>query len=117
MAPTLSQISDFLREARKAAGFKQITAAPAAGVGYGVVTNSEQSGDVMASNFIALVMTYGAEEALVKQIREWRAESRQSNGAATLAANHGKGGTRTLPRAPLKPIVKAKSDQEKRRPR
>lgn len=80
MPPDASQISRWLKDRRTAAGLTQLKAADAAQVGYGVVTNSEQGGEVLGSNFIALVMAYNAEEALVKQIREWRAAPRQSQG-------------------------------------
>lgn len=73
-----SQISDWLgawlRERRVAAGYPtQLSTVGKLPVTYGVVTSAEQGRPPELANFLNLVIAYGAEEALVKQIREWRA--------------------------------------------
>lgn len=82
MALSASQIRLFLKVAREATGLTQEKAARRADVGLGVVTNAEQTGSMMAENFLALVIGYGAEEALVNQIRKWRAANGQTVAAS-----------------------------------
>lgn len=95
MAVDPSQIRSWIRTARERAGLTQEKAAQRAGVGLGVVTNSEHKGSMMAENFLTLVITYGAEDALVNQLREWR------NGGGEDDTGQGVGPDSPVPHSPL----------------
>lgn len=86
MPPSESQISHWLKAARLRAGLTQIQAAQKAGVGYSVVTNSEQTGAIMAVNLIALVLAYDAAEAFMNQLGRWQGASGEVATATPVAS-------------------------------
>lgn len=81
MAPDASQISRWLKAARQRAGLTQFDAANQAGVSYGVVTNSEQTGAIMAVNLVALLVAYDAAQDFVNQLAIWESASGEAPAA------------------------------------
>lgn len=109
----------WLQTMRKRAGLTQEQAAQRSGVSISVVRDVEQTGsppDLV--NFLPLVMAYRAEDALVNQIREWRAADGQAVGGNGDGGQGGGGATAgrrgPITDPPTRPAPKATGGRSQR---
>lgn len=112
-----SQIGNWLRDARKRARLTQHQAAHGSGVGYGVVTSSEQGRAPELLNFLRLVVYYGAEKALLTLLQAEQSQGlRVAERESKYDVNHSGGTAPPLPVTALKKVAGAgKSGEKKRR--